>query len=734
MSATIKDYMVSLRILSFAAGCLLMPALGSANVTTAASLRERASSLIGSVPLRFEVNRGQFDPQVRFYSRFSEQQVFLTDREAVLRVDQRVLRIRPRGANRQPAVQGQNALPAQSSYFLGADRSKWRTGVPNFAAVEYRQAYPGIDLIYKGNSRQLEYDFVLGPGADPRKIQLEFAGADRVAIDASGALVITLGKTVLRQPKPLVFQPEPSGAPKLVAGSYRLLGGNQVGFQLAAYDRTKPLTIDPVVVQTTYLGGSNTNYVHAAAVDTQGFVWVTGYTTSADFPPAGDVLAAESAGYVDSFIARFHPTMTGPYSLVHSTYLGGSGDDTGTAIAVDPYGGVVVAGTTTSTNFPTSNAYKTANAGDRDAFVVLLNYSQGGGVASLWYSTYLGGTKADFATAVAVDRNALIYVVGYTASDDIPMLGDPLQPATRGGWEAFLVQLNPYGNTTSTGLYSTYLGGESTDVAEGVAVDSSGKVYVAGSTLSVDFPISDTPFQPVYQGTGDAFLMRLDISKPGLWSLDYSTFFGGSDYDKVFALALDPAGRVFVAGYTLSSDLPLTANTVQWRKAGSSDVFVAGFDLSKPPAQALVYSTYLGGQATEVAYGMAVDSAGRIVVTGYTTSSDFPVKGDGVQQVPGGVFDAFVTWLDPRQVGFDSILCSTYFGGNGNDIAYAVVPSGLGEVFIGGSSSSSSLPATANSYQPNRIGFVDGFVSKLSYCGPRSVPNPTVSSPGMDEQ
>jgi len=678
----------------------------------------QANRLIGSIPLRFEANTGQFDSSVRFFTRFSEQPVFLTQREAVLPVDGRSLRLRPRGANRNPRVEGVDQLRAKSAYMIGNQPSEWKGNAPHFGAVSYSRVYPGIDLIFRGSGQRLEYDFVVHPGSNPRTIQIELSGADRIRIDESGTLIIQMGKTELRQPKPFVYQKDSFSRPVQVAGGYRMLGRNIVGFRLGDYDLSRTLIIDPVIIQGTYLGGGSTDVAKAVTVDANGLVWVTGYTTSPNFPLAGGPFREERRGGRDVFVAVFDPSKTGDESLIYTTYLGGSDDDEPNAIHVDSNGTAYVAGYTASADYPIRNAYQDTNAGERDMFVSQINLIERGD-PSLWYSTYIGGPQSDFARAVTV-QSGRIYVAGYTESDNFPIIGSTLQGSRRGGYDAVFVQLDPGRAGTQTGIYSTYLGAASTDVATGIAVDSLGRVYLSGYSMSDEFPLGDAPYQPVHRGRGDLFLTRLDLSRPGLDALDYSTFLGGTDLDQTTAMTMDSAGRLYLIGTTFSQDFPLTPNNFQVRQGGASDVFVVRFDFSQPRGQELTYSTYLGGSATDVGYGVSVDRTGRIQVAGYTFSADFPVKGNGFQNTPAGGFDAFVAWLDPAAQGLESLACSTYLGGEGNEVVYGVAADAAGNVFVAGSTTSTGLGIPENAVQASQQGYLDGFLARVTACPARS--------------
>src|SRR2546425_1653009 len=470
----------------------------------------------GKLPLSFEANHGQTDRQVKFLSRGSGYSLFLTSNETVLslskpampaaqhRIDTvamgqevaenkaittTVLRMRLVGANPAAEISGLEELPGKSNYFIGNDPKEWRTNVPNYARVKYRNVYPGVDLLYYGNQRQLEYDFVVRPGADPSRIVLGVQGADRLEVDAQGDLVLDTAVGPIHQRKPVIYQ-EIDGDKKEIAGAYVLTGRHQVGFRVAAYDASQPLVIDPVLVYSTFLGGSGLDQGFGIAVDATGNAYVTGVTVSIPFPTVTGAFQTTSGGSQDVFVTKLNPAGS---ALVYSTYIGGSGDDGGLGIAVDSLGNAYVTGFTTSTNFPTTvAAFQTTLRGLSAAFVTKLNPTGSG----LVYSTYLGGSSHDPGVGfdggpspengrgIAVDSLGNAYVLGRTHSSDFPTTPGAFQ-TNIGGCRNAYVTID--GLTGSTGIYSTYLGGSDMDKDFGIAVDALFNAYVTRGTISGDF-------------------------------------------------------------------------------------------------------------------------------------------------------------------------------------------------------------------------------------------------------
>ena len=711
----------------------------------------------GKLPLSFEANHGQTDSSVRFLSRTGGYTVFLTADEAVLavrgnaekrpaikgasgfrgaavslkrypdtspdpdtnpnldtnpnpatRMTGGVLRMKLRNANVAAKITGTDELAGTSNYFIGNDPTKWRTNVPTYAKVKYEGIYSGIDLVYYGNQRQLEYDFIVAPGADPHRIAFDIRGAKRIQRDAHGELVLNVADGEIRWHKPVVYQ-EKDGARQLVAARYVLTATNRVGFELAKYDTSRLLYIDPLIY-STYLGGSGGESGSGIAVDSAGNAYVTGYTQSTDFPTKNPLQPAYAGGTDDVFVAKINPTGS---ALVYSTYLGGSGDDLGSAVAVDSAGNAYVTGVTQSSDFPTKNPLQATNGGGpgcstcQDAFVTKIN-PEG---SALVYSTYLGGSNQDIGVGIAVDGAGNAYVGGDTESADFPITPGALQTDCNRGsgcfpnGDAFMAKIDPSGSAL---VYSTFLGGSKQEIVGRIAVDTAGNAYVIGTTASTDFPTVNA-VQPAYGGgLDDAFVSKLN---PTGSALVYSTYLGGGDVDIGLSIAVDSAGSTYVTGYTYSTNFP-TKNPLQPSNAGHGDAFVTKFNAA---GSALVYSTYLGGKNQDNAYGIAVDSAGNAYITGLTASSTFPIKGS-LQKFAGNQ-DAFVSKLNPAG---SALVYSTYLGGSEFEGGVGIAVDSTDNAYVTGGTDSTNFPVTPGAFQtvcggsPTQcLDFGDAFVAKI---------------------
>jgi hypothetical protein len=545
--------------------------------------KSRVAEAYGKLPLRFEANRGETDKRVKFIARGSRYTLLLTPNEAELvlskassqaksrdavrdhasgqaGVSTTVLRIKLAGGNPQARVTAATELPGKTNYLIGSDSSKWVTNVPSYARVQAHSVYPGIDVAYYGKGMEMEEDFVVGPGGDPKAIALDVAGAKNVSINPQGELLLASADGDLYLRKPTVYQTI-AGTRREIPGRYQLRGENRVGFEVGRYDASQPLVIDPVLSYSTYLGGSGPEYTqdsNAIAVDSSGNAYVTGYTASTNFPGVNPIQSTYGGGGAliqgDAFIAKLNAAGT---ALVYSTYLGGSDGDFGVAIALDSSGSAYVAGATSSTNFPvTSGSFQTTFGGGtrQDGFVAKLSPAG----SALVYSTYLGGSSGDYAHGIAVDSVGNAYVTGFTSSTNFPGAGSSsIQPALHGFNDAFVAKLNATGTAL---VYSTYLGGTGQENPGTITVDSSGNAYVTGTTYSSDFPVTAGAFQSTFGGIANAFVTKVNAQGT---ALAYSTYLGGNNGDFGVAIAVDSSGNAYVAGDAQSTNFPVTSGAIQ---------------------------------------------------------------------------------------------------------------------------------------------------------------------------
>ncbi|MBS1786939.1 MAG: SBBP repeat-containing protein [Acidobacteria bacterium] len=695
--------------------------------------RVRLTEGYGKLPLSFEANQGQTDTAVKFRARGNGYQLSLTAAEAVLQLqkaDRRLTDRQPSGAvgnvqsvnstnlrmklvNGNPAapVAGRAMLPGKSNYFIGGDPRRWHTNIPNYAQVEYQDVWPGVKLVYYGNQRQLEYDFVVAPGADPRAIRLSFEGAGKVGVNPQGALVIRIpgpaGSEVTMQ-KPLMYQ-EVDGTRREVAGGYVVVG-QQVRFAVADYDASLPLVIDPVLTYSTYLGGSLDDEGRAIAVDAAGNAYVTGGTSSANFPTANALDATNTARERSAFVSKLNAAGT---ALIYSTYLGGNSSDEGYGIAVDAGGNAYVTGVTRSSDFPLKNPLQSAPGGGDDAFVVKLNPAG----SALVYASFLGGSEEDGGQGIAVDAAGNAYLTGYTRSTNFPT-ANPLQANNAGGGnrDAFITKLNPAGTAL---VYSTYLGGSSGDEGRGIAVDAAGNAHVAGQTFSTNFRTVN-PLQPAMGGgSEDAFVAKLN---PAGSALVYSTYLGGNASDVGNGIALDSLGLAYVVGTTASPNFP-RKEPFQNTFGGQTDAFITCLT---PSGAVLIYSTFLGGSGSDLGQGIALDIQGNAHVTGFTDSANFPLV-NPVQTKLNGTgsagYDAYAAKFN--SIG-SALLFSTYVGGSDEEDGYAIALDSVGNIYLTGRTTSTNYPIKTP-VQNTLSGVGDVFVTKISEISTPPTPTPTAT-------
>jgi hypothetical protein len=729
---------------SKAAGQVSAAHVTSQPATATPAARGRIQANYASLPLAFEANQGQTDSQVKYMARGNGYTLFLTANDAVFSLQSRsaesatsavrrgavqqkknsaprhtqqdtqkdltaVVRMQLIGGNSLAQVSASGQLPGKSNYFLGNDPSKWHADVPHFARVSYQDVYPGVNLAYHGAQRQTEFDFIVAPGANPAPIGFHFTGAQGIKTDDSGNLVISSAAGDVELHKPVAYQ-EQNGARKLVDARFILKANNQVSFELGNYDRSRELVIDPSVsyAYSTYLGGSGNDEGQSIAFDSSGNAYVTGETTSADFP--GFSSTNKLKGTMNAFVTKIAPDGS---SLIYSTYVGGNKSDSGNSIAVNASGDAFVAGGTTSTTFPVmpAGAFQTRLNGTTNAFVFELGSS-----GTLTYSTYLGGTGADVALGIALASGSSlgdVYVVGKTTSSDFPILG-ALQGSLGSGNIAsgFVTKLNSSGTAV---VYSTYLGGSSVgDLAGAVAVDSSDNAYVTGQTFSLTFPTKNALQSACGSCTGGNSNAFVTVINPLGSAYVYSTFLGGSGVDAGDGIAVDSTGA-YVTGATTSSNFPLQS-ALQLTYGGGTDAFVTKFN---PAGSALLYSTYLGGSGFDVGASIAVDGSNNAYVTGQTNSANFKTV-NPTQAALGGGNDAFVSEINSAG---SALIFSTYLGGSadeddgGNYGAIAVDSAGA-NIYVTGNTASTSTDAppfpTDNAVQATNGGGTDAFVVKYT--------------------
>ena len=678
-----------------------------AAVACAAPAASSDARILATAPLRFEpATQGPAD---RFVARGARYHFEFAGDHAALQTSDKTVRLDFQGAARNARLEGRDLLRSRTGLFLGSDRRAWRSGIPNYGRLEVRGLYPGVDLIYYGNARELEYDLHVKPGADVRQIRLRLSG-ERARLDRDGNLVSTL-----MQKRPVAYQIGADGARVEVKSRYQKNRDGSYGFMLGHYDPANELVIDPVITLASYLSGpSFQDIAYAIGHDAAGFEYVAGTTDSGDFPVTGDARQGTLSGINDLFVVKLDPHAAPGTQIVYATYLGGALNETFGGMAVSPRGDVYLTGSTLSSDFPTVNGYKatlttssTSNAAD--AFVVWIDSN-----LDLAYSTYLGGTSADAGYAITYEGTAKLWVTGGTQSDDFPIVGG-LQSTRGGSQDIFIAGIDLSQAPQATLVYSSYLGGTWWETGRGIALAADGTLWIAAGTYSFDTPAVGSSYQRTFAGGGDAYIAHV---KPSLGAdgLLYSTFLGGTGLEEARSVVLDAAGRVIVSGYTMSSNFPVTSNALQPKYGGNTDVFVSVLDPAMPPDQQLIYSTYFGGANADAAFDLKRDANGALYLAGYTLSPGLPSVADPLQANYDGTMDAFVLKFNPSRAGASGLDYFSYLGSGGLQVAYAVDFDSGGNIFIAGSTSARILDAIGGPGKPSDPGNTDGFVLGFNAC------------------
>ncbi len=687
----------------------------------------QARAAVARLPLRFEANLGQWNPAVRYVGHADNYSVILTRGGASLsfggsqRVD-----IALEGSNAAAGIVPEGRAPLTTNYFVGA-RKNWRSDAPNYSRIVYRGAYPGIDAAYYGEGGRLEYDFEIAPNADPSVIRMKFQGAGRLTVTPGGDLVIGAYGREITQKRPVAFQRNSRGERTPVEAEYIALGDGTLGFRLGGYDRRLPLTIDPLLVYSSYWGGLGSDDIKAVKVDAAGRLYAVGSIANSDLTASDDAyLAANAAdtdinlvngGTNDLFVMVLNARPSGAFALVYLSYLGGTGADTATAVDLDSSGNLYIVGDTRSTDFPmvgSSVQSAPSSTTAKNVFVAEFNPAIPG-TAALLYSTYLGGTLYGTTAAdntshgIAVDKDGMIYVIGSTTADDFPVTANAFQAVRWGPRDAFLCKIDP---ANSSLAYSTYLGGEEPDEGWAIAVAPSGLVYFGISTASTQFPLAAGSYSIAMFGAKDIVVGVMDMTLSGDDSLVYDTYLGGSQLDEVRKITFDQSGRMLITGFTFSPDFPVTGLAVQTQLTGESDAFLTIIDPSKPE-HLIVYSTYLGGSAGDVGYDVVADAAGVAYVTGYTYSKNFPTTVDALQRDYRDGAEAFVAKIDPKLPTWSGLLYSTYIGDAGIHVPTSLALGSDGSVYVGGYTTV-GMPAVGDAARLFGGGHTDGFVFALS--------------------
>ena len=738
--------------------------------------KAKVQAAYGQLPLYFIQNDGQMDKRIKFYEQgnghgtfftkdgiyinlYSAQPLAVSNNKQEIKgpktasgllnlgaLNSERVKLAPLGVNKDPEIIGEGLQEGRFNYIKGKDPSMWKTNIPTYRAVVYKEIYPGMDMKFYGNNRQLEYDIIVKPGADPSMIRLAYEGIESLRLTKLGDLEIILKEGKIIQNKPYVYQ-DINGKRVEVAGKFKLhdlqhrtdhLQSHIYSFEVEAYNVAHTLIIDPTLLYSTYLGGSDSDVLPLVccaldiniAVDGSGSAYVAGSTLSSDFDTTPGAHNETINGLLDGFVTKLNPAGS---AIVYSTFLGGSGDDHAHDIALDSSGNAYIVGFTSSGDFPTPDGFETTFGGVEDGFVAKLNDTG----TILLYSTYLGDSEFDTVHDIAVDSLGMAYVVGGTNSPGFPTTAgafditcgtDGLCSSPFDLIDGFVAKLDPSLSGVPSLVYSTFLGADGVDFASAIAIDGSGIAYVSGRTFSFIFPTTAGAYDVTGGGfPPDAFVTKLipdnsNANAPCVISgfayndcddLVYSTFLGGSDFDQSDGITVDGSGIVYATGGTVSGDFPTTGGAYDETYNGSVDQYVTKLIPDNLNANApcvisglayndctdLVYSTYLGGSDEDNGHNnVIVDSLGNIYLSGGTFSGDFPITGDAIDPTYNGGGDAYLVKIQPLGGGGADLVFSTFLGGTLLDTGHGLAIDILGNFYMSGRTVSPDFPTTAGAY------------------------------------
>jgi len=706
-----------------AVGLLLVVSSVAANVATgwtspttttpADDATVKLAANYGKLPLTFEANVGQTDSQVKFLNHAGSTTTYFTPSETVMvsstdlstkdedpkdpsvsleepNLVSDVLRMKLVNANANPTITGEDEVESKSNYFIGNDQSNWQSNITNYQKVKYSQVYDGIDLVYYGNNKQMEHDFIVAPYTNPSQIAFHLDGAKELYINDDGDLVAKQDYTDATFKKPHIYQESKDNQ---IEGSYTIASNNTVSFELGHYDPSREVVIDPTVYFSTYLGGTGSDTAYEVAAHPDGTSVICGITTSTDFPTVSPYQAANGGGARDIMIAKFSADGS---SVVFSTYLGGNSFDDCYNLVLDGDGNSYFTGRSASSNYPTSiGAYQTSRVGgSRDAIATKLSADG----STLMYSTYVGANGSTNGSGIAIDNSGNAYLTGTTASSNFATAGT-YQDTKPGGDDGYIAKLNSTGTAM---IWATYVGGSSTDGINAIIVDGDGNGYFVGQTTSTDLPTS-SPYQAANAGSQDVIIGK--ISSDGT-SMSYVSYLGGTGSDDGSRIDIDSSGNAYITGWTASTDFPTSSPYQNSNAGGANDSFIAKINST---GSALTYSTYLGGTGNDRASDIALRTDGSVAISVLSDSTDYPLAGANQATYAGGAYDVVVSVLSSDGSTLDY---SSYFGGTGSDVAYDIAAMGDSSIYIAGETDSTNFPTTSP-YQASNAGSSDAFLMRI---------------------
>lgn len=675
------------------------------------------------LPCHFTPNHGQKDPEIKFYTKLNGYQFYFKEQSIMTYVFEKKTAVCPSTTKRDKNAKqkqrnavlsgvalelsfidadtgllpvGDTEKPGRIHHLKGSGKEHWNIDIPNYEKVKYSDIWQGVHLVVNAQMGALKFDWLLDNPHNTDMVKLIWHGAEKLETDPNGNLLVHHQFGTLIDKAPIAWQ-SIDGKRVPVACKYELLGGMLFGFRLEGdYAEDIPLIIDPAIANYgTFLGGADDDLSYCDPfVDELGYIYIAGETFSQNFPVTPGVFQSSLAGGFDTFVSKFTPNGR---ELVFSTYVGGGDDDSPGNLTVDSTGNVYVTGSTYSTDFPvTPGAFQTVKLNDSlEAFV----YKLAPDGTDLVYSTYLGGSQYDAANDIKVDNDGFAYVGGSTQSPDFPVTPGAFQTTIAGLLaNCFVTKFNQSGSAL---VWSTFLGGTGDASGFGLALDETLNVYLTGGTGSTDFPITPGAYQ-----TANAGLYNIIVTKftPDGSALVYSTYIGGSLVDVAYRIVLDAQNRAYVVGDSNSPDFPVTANAFQQTYSGDEDAVCA---ILSANGDALDAATYLGGVEQERGQSIDIDSLGRVYLTGFTRSNDFPITPNVYPSSFHGIVDAFISVFNQN---LSQLLLSYYLGGDVETIGEGITIGPNDRFYATGNTNSPDFPVTSDAYQPEIGGFVDVYL------------------------
>ena len=670
---------------------------------------KRQESEIAGTKAPWVKNSGQWDADILYVAHTFTGNVIINEAKEIiyaLPVDSTsgyVLKERFVGKTKQHSRKipfGEKKNSSVFNYFIGNDKSSWKTNVPTYELLNLGEIWDGVELKLNAYNSNIEKLFYVQPNIDPLSIQIAVDGSEYLRVSQNGNLIAVTPAGNIAYTAPVAYQ-WIAGEKHLAKVEYKINkeGKNTYSFLVEDYDPNYELIIDPLLA-STFMGDGGNDWGNAISVDESGNVFITGYTWSDNFPSTEGSYEGTFNGIKDAYVSKLTSDLS---TLLVSTFIGGSSWDSGLSIAIESSGDVIISGATGSSNFPIAGASydNTYNGGSNDVFVCKLDND----LSSILASTFIGGGDDDYGYDLTLDNTGNVFVTGRTESTNYPAIGG-FDNTFNGGFEdVFVSKLN---NGLSSLLASTFIGGSTDEGADAIIADDAGNIFISGFTYSDDFPTAGMSYDSTHNGSGDIFIAKFNNN---LSSLSSATFIGGSNFEESHAIAIDSEQNIFIAGYTGSLEYPSTPGVYDDTFNENHDAIITKLDNN---LSTILASTFIGGASDDDCYGLVIEGAENVFITGISFSTDYPTTANAFSETHSGDRDIFLS-----RFSFDltELLESTYIGGADNDWALDLAIDDAGSVFIGGGTYSGDFPIEGSPYDDSFNGKEDVVIVKIVGCG-----------------